>query len=378
MDARAHWAVREAQRYLREGNASAAIEIGEHFMSLDVEDLDAFRTVAICLALAYEKAEQLERALQWSAEIRRLYPDDPLVLSVYGRVAMKMGRHGEASAIFRQLAHRYPDQAQYHAAAGTALLRQGEFAGAQHHLERARAFDAGNPYVLNDLANVYLLQGELEASLRTFKQAIEQISRASEIQNPKSRIRNQKDVELANDIRESIEEVRALLLLYRSVSGQIESAQVVEIYPDKSDAARRDGEPQVSEPPSQVLESLPPESQMRSALLEATLARGCRPRHILAAFHLWSDFLETLDRSERQRVEQQPQAWVAAVVYTVGRLHGATWARQAKIARDFGISLSAISRRARRLRRCLSIERADPRYTALAAPVLSHVRLSKL
>jgi hypothetical protein len=94
--------------------------------------------------------------------------------------------------------------------------------------------------------------------------------------------------------------------------------------------------------------------------------QGCRPRQILAALHLWIDFLETLSPDDNRRAEQRPRPWAAAVVYAVGRIDGAPWAVQAEVAKRFGISAATLSRRFVQLRQGLALEVGDPRYSSLS------------
>lgn len=369
MDDQTRWAMRQMQRCLREGNAAAVVEIGEHVLARGDEDLETFRLAATCLALAYEKLGQWDRALHWFRQCLAMNPDDPTFLAGRGRVLSRMGKHAEAAAVFRQLAGNFPDRADYHAAAGSVLLRMADLSGALHHLQRARRLDPLNPYILNDLAGTHLLRGDLEAALGAFRQATEQIGRS--------------DRELARDIHESIEEVRAALLLARSAAEPPPSARIADVYPvaealpavaasQVSEAARPEPDsadaPEAPSPKGVGPEHGVPfaESKVRAMVLETMIGHGCRSRQILAALHLWSDFMEALPAREFARAERKAPAWAAAVVYTVGRLDGATWAIQSAVAKCSGVSAATVSRLHNRLRRTLAIEDGDPRYSATA------------
>jgi len=367
MDAQTQWAVEQIQRYLRAGNAAAVVELGEHLLARKNQDFETFRLAASCLALAYEKLGDGERSLYWFRQCLVMDPAQPALLAGCGRVLMKMGRHDEAATVFRHLTRRHPERADFHAAAGTVLLRLGELDGALRHLRLAYQLDPANPYVLNDLAGAYLLQGEFEAALSTYKQAVELIP-PPDPEGTKQASPAQLD--LARDISESIEEVRAALVLHQHAAGAPPSAQVTDLYPaDPSDST-----PQVSEKMADAdqpdVASFLATSKVRSMVLDTLVERGCRPREILAALHLWSDFLETLPAREWPRVEKRAEAWAAAAVYAVGRLEGAAWALQADLAEQFHIPKTTLSRHYGQLRHALDIEDDDPRYNVASGQSL--------
>ena len=349
MDAHTRWAIEQIQRYLQEGNAAAVVELGEHVVAHEDEDVEAFVLAAFCLALAYERLERWDRALHWFEQCLILDPTNPTMLSGRGRVLMKMDRNAEAADVFRHLAQRYSDRSDYHGAAGSVLLRLGELNKALHHLEQARRLDPTDPYVLNDLASAYLLAGDPQAALRTFKQAVDQIT--------------PDQLELARDIRESIEEVRAALVLQGGATAPLTSARIADLHDDYASPPER---PELAAAETPDTPSLLSDSSVRAILLDAMREQGCRPRQILAALHLWSDFLESLPAGDRARVERHGQSWAAAVLYAVGRLDRAPWAVQSNLAGSFAISPATLSRRFSRLRRTLAIEVGDPRYCTAA------------
>lgn len=351
MDAQTRWAVEQIQRYLQEGNAAAVVELGEHVVAYEDEDVEAFILAGFCLALAYEQLERWDRSLHWFEQCLIIDPANPTLLWGRGRVLMKTDRNAEAANILRPLAERYSDQPHYHRAAGSVLLRLGDLDQALHHLKRARELDPTNPYILNDLAGAYLLGGDPEAALSTFKQAVDQIT--------------PNDLKLARDIRESIEEVRATLVLQRRATTPLTSARVADLHYDGVSLPEK-RETTTTEKP----DAPPPlsDSKVRAILLDAMAERGCRARQVLAALHLWSDFLESLPAGERARVEQRAQSWAAAVLYTVGHLDGAPWAVQSNVAKSLAISPATLSRRFARLRRTLAIEVGDPRYSTAPCP----------
>jgi len=348
MDAQTHWAIEQIQRYLREGNAAAVIEIGERVLMHDEEDMETFLLAARCLASAYEQLEQWDNAMRWLAQCLAIEPANPTLAAMRGRVLLKMGRVAEAAAVFRDLAKRYPQRSDYHGASGSALLQRGEIEEALPHLKQARELNPADPYILNDLASAYLLQGDLEESLSAFKQATDHIGPG--------------DLELARDIRRSVEEVRATLILRRGAIEPRAEARIADVYPESAamtpPTIERGAEATAQSDPAAAFR----DSRVRAAVLAGLAERSARPRQVLAALHLWSDFLETLPAEKQARVDSRPPSWAAAVVYAIGRLDGAQWARQIEIAKGFGTSPSTLSRCFGRIRRALSLEIGDPRY----------------
>lgn len=345
MDAQTRWAVEQIQRYLKEGNPEAVVEIGETLLAREGDDLDVLLMTGFCLGMGYEQLQRWDRALHWFEQCLALDPSNPLLAAACGRVLMKMGQLKDAATIFRRLAAKFPDRADYHQAAGAALLQTADLRGALRHLIRARELAPDNPYVLNDLGQAYLLDGDFETALEAFRQAIRQIA--------------PEDVDLAREIRESIEEVRAALILQERAAGPLDSASVSVLTlegipaPDASAAVGDPGDAQQFYATCEV----------RAALLDGMIEKQCRPRQVLAALHLWSDFLETLSPAERERTQRRPQLWAAAGVYTIGRLDGEPWATQQNVAQDMRVSPGALSRRFVRLKQALVIEIGDPRYS---------------
>jgi tetratricopeptide (TPR) repeat protein len=351
LDAQTQWAVGQIQRYSREGNAAAVVEIGEHVLAHDEGDLKTFLLAACCLASAYERLEQWDSSLRWLGQCLLIEPVNPTLLAARGRVLMKMGKTAEAAAVLCDLARRYPDQADYHGASGSVLLRLADLQGALHHLRRARELDPTDPYILNDLASAYLLEGDLEASLSAFKQATDHIS--------------PDDLELARDIRQSIEEVRAALILRQRGVDPPTAARIADVHSDYVSTSSMAAEPESGETKHDDPTTVFCNSKVRPVVLDAMTRQGCRPRQVLAALHLWSDYLETLPAEEQARTERKTPSWAAAVIYTIGRLDGAAWGIQREVAKSFGVSPATLSRCFGRLRRALTIEVGDPRYSTV-------------
>jgi len=355
MNAQTLWAAEQIRRRLREGDAPAVIQLAEFIVSQSDADLGLFALAAFGLALSWEQMGELERSLQWFEKCLAVEPRNPAVRAGRGRVLLKMGRAAEAAAVFLDLSRLYTDRADYHHAAGSALLHLADLEGALAHLERAARLSPNDPYILNDLASAHLLRGDLETALGLFKQATEQIGK--------------NDLDLARDIRESIEELRATLLLFGQEDVWNQTARVA----DSPPAAP----PEAAETPPPTAGGLSPTEDAREffyaskarAIIKETMAGWrCRPRQILAALHLWLDFLEHLPPAGRRRTDRWARAWAAAVIYAVGRLDGENWARQETVADRLGISPASVSRRFGRLRKTLGIEVGDPRYCSVQDP----------
>jgi len=361
MKAQTRWAVEQMQRFLQEGNAAAVIEIGEHVIAHEDTDLDTYLLTAFCLGLAHEQQGAWERALHWYRECLAADPSNPASLAGRGRVFLKMGRTAEAAAIFDVLARRHPDRADYQHAAGSALIHLGRLNEATERLQRAHDLAPSDPHILNDLATAHLLAGDLENALLRFRQAIHHLTPDRQ--------------QLVRSIRESIEEVRAAMALHRRTTGA-PGACVIDVRPEAvgepsppalaAPAASGGAEAAGIEPAaSGEAEAADP---VRARVLESMSARQCRPRQILAALHLWSDFLEAPAPGEWPASEAEAPRWTAAVVYAIGRLDGESWAGQEAVAEAFRVAPGALARAFARLRTTLALEIGDPRYASAPSP----------
>ncbi|MCX8036860.1 MAG: tetratricopeptide repeat protein [Candidatus Sumerlaeia bacterium] len=355
MDPQSRWAVEQMQRYLRDGNTGAVLEIATRLLPLLNDDPEARLLALQCMALAREQRGEWAQALEGLEQCRALDCQSPAVRSSIARVLLKMGRYAQAGNIFLDLTRLYPQCAEYHAAAGTALLHLRNPEAALHHLRRARELNPADPYILNDIAGTYLLLGDLESALSAYKQAIEQVSDG--------------DRSLLRDIRDSIEEVKAALALRRHAAGRSGEARVEDIAGSAlHEAPGRDTHPH--DDPTRA-------DPVRALLLKQMGELGCRPRQILAALHLWSDFVETLDGEKRLQVtrriaERSVRPWVASIVYAIGRIERAAWGRQSDVAKTCGVGTRTVSQRYGELRRALKLQKDDPRYSTASgyqAPV---------
>jgi tetratricopeptide (TPR) repeat protein len=367
MNPQTRWAVDQIQQFLRKGNAAAVVEIGEHLVVHEIEDLETYLFAAFCLGLGYEQLGLFDKALAQFRECLTIDPATPAALAARGRVLFKMGRNGEAAALFEDLARRHPDRADFRQAAGSALLRLGRIDPALACLRRAHELDPANAHILNDLGSALLLAGDLQGALDAFRRAVERITPDR--------------LNLAREIRDSIEEVRAALALQGGLAARpparvidLQEGRVAEAGSSVAENERPAAQGASREsPPAAPASNLHEAGEsVRARILEALRARACRPRQIIAALHLWADYLDALPAGERggdrSAIDRAPLPWSAAVVYTIGRLDAEPWGNQAAVARAFGVSTRALSRSFGRLRQSLSLEIGDPRYTTAPCP----------
>ena len=104
-------------------------------------------------------------------------------------------------------------------------------------------------------------------------------------------------------------------------------------------------------------------------ILRQNLAKtGYSQEVIEAAEDLWTDYGGSVDFNIKD-----PQAWAAAVEYTIARLEFREDQTQAKVAAGYGVSESSVSSKYRTLCRELKLCAFDERYSTVMNPAQSQM-----
>lgn len=145
---------------------------------------EGFRSVARAVSIApaghYSRtylAHELDKTrfksdVSLLEELRKILPEDPMLLERLGRLYQGVGKDKEAEALFRKWVALRPD-------AGEPLARLAEFqrasghaAEAVPHWEKMRGLNGESAYALRRLGVVYRELGDLDASARVLDRAI--------------------------------------------------------------------------------------------------------------------------------------------------------------------------------------------------------------
>ncbi|MGQ9532068.1 MAG: SEC-C domain-containing protein [Desulfotomaculales bacterium] len=105
-------------------------------------------------------------------------------------------------------------------------------------------------------------------------------------------------------------------------------------------------------------------AEVARQVVRSLRARGYNPEQTRRALRLWHDFCV-----KRQPVLRKTAAWVAAVVYAMGRLELDSGVSQQELAGEYGVAPSTISAHFRSLCRTLSLTAFDHRYSTHRLPL---------
>lgn len=154
---------------LAQGDRDTAIRL----IRQSLETNDRFEAGWTYLGLAYEEGGDLEAA--WSAYKRAfdLSSGSPTIVDALARVALRLGRLGDASTFLDMAIANHPDDVQLRFLATRTLLFQRRFAEALTAAEAALALAPDDPDARYQLAAAAMGAGDLAAAERHFLGAIE-------------------------------------------------------------------------------------------------------------------------------------------------------------------------------------------------------------
>ena len=98
------------------------------------------------------------------AQIMMIAPDDPRVVSEYGKTLLQAGRAQEAVGFLKRAAQISPNDWTVYSAMGVALDQAGDHASAKLAYQRALSIKPGEPSVLNNLAVSRMLAGDVSGA----------------------------------------------------------------------------------------------------------------------------------------------------------------------------------------------------------------------
>lgn len=96
------------------------------------------------LAWNLSQDDQLEAALKYAIEARRLAPDDPSIRDTYGWILFKLGDPNSALVELEEAVHNMPEQPQMRLHLAEVLTKLGRDAEAAKHREAAKVMDPGS------------------------------------------------------------------------------------------------------------------------------------------------------------------------------------------------------------------------------------------
>jgi hypothetical protein len=88
----------------------------------------------------------------------------------HGVALSRLERLDEAERVLDSAAARHPQDKRFPQALAGVAFRRGDYVATRAHLRRAMQLDPGDPYTLDFLATLYLLEGNLEAALLRWNQ----------------------------------------------------------------------------------------------------------------------------------------------------------------------------------------------------------------
>src|SRR5579863_4822123 len=124
-------------------------------------------------AIAFQHAGQPRRALKICKDILALQPvDRDVVLGYAGRLALEIGDHQEAAALYGAAAALRPDIAEVHYNLGNALSQFGRLDEAAAAYRRALALRPGLMPAHHNLGNVLRGLGRTEEAVEAYRRAL--------------------------------------------------------------------------------------------------------------------------------------------------------------------------------------------------------------
>jgi Flp pilus assembly protein TadD len=134
-------------------------------------------TLAANIDTGVQKAKQQRAAgdLNGSAhtlsQLMLVAPDDPRVVSEYGKVMVGRGRSDDAIAFLKRALELSPDDWTLYSAIGIAYDQKSEFADSKLAYDRALQLKPGDPSILNNYAMSRMLAGDLSDAQRLIAEA---------------------------------------------------------------------------------------------------------------------------------------------------------------------------------------------------------------
>ena len=113
----------------------------------------------------------LDSALRTLGQLVLIAPDDPDVLSEYGKTLVAKGQPADALSFLKRAIDLQPEDWSLYSAQGVAYDQQGDYAHAQVSFAKALSLKPGEPVVLNNSAMSHLQIGDIAGAEALLQQA---------------------------------------------------------------------------------------------------------------------------------------------------------------------------------------------------------------
>lgn len=153
----------------REKKFDAARQLAEDALASFPEDADS---MALLAAIASEQGDP-EAAETWLTRAIETRPDAPQVWANLGRHYQRLGRFGDAEALYERALTHLPDAGGLAFALGKLKQRRGLFAEAEPHFVMAEKAIPDEANISMHLGMVLLRQEKVEEAIAAFRRAIE-------------------------------------------------------------------------------------------------------------------------------------------------------------------------------------------------------------
>ncbi len=135
---------------------------------------------AIAQAQAARRAGDLAGANRILSQLVLFAPDDPRVLSEYGKTLTAQARSDDALAFLERAIQLQPSEWSFYSAQGVAYDQKADYKSAQASYARALSLKPGEPTVLNNAALSHIQSGDLEGAEKLL-----QLASAASKDNPR-------------------------------------------------------------------------------------------------------------------------------------------------------------------------------------------------
>lgn len=128
---------------------------------------------ALLEASGARKSGDLSYATRLLSQLVIALPDDPRVLSEYGKTLASRGRSDDAIAFLERAVQLSPPDWTLYSALGVAYDQKGNYRAAQTFYDRALVLQPGEPSVLNNDALSHLQAGDLDGAEKLLNQVVQ-------------------------------------------------------------------------------------------------------------------------------------------------------------------------------------------------------------
>jgi Flp pilus assembly protein TadD len=136
--------------------------------------------VGMAYAIQLKKLGQNDRQLQVLGTLFQYHPQDPALLSIYGRELAQAGQPDQAQPLLTKVIAAGSTDWRVYSAMGSTFDQQAKYSEARDYYQRALKVAPGNVAVMNNLGMSYALEGNLQQAEKTLREASNLPAGASE------------------------------------------------------------------------------------------------------------------------------------------------------------------------------------------------------